>query len=168
MRIKKLFRIIIIFHFVLIVIFPLKSIAQKVPCSAEFITEYNLGFSSAVYVAVNIVAKNTLSEPVDGITWVMYSESGKLLFNATWVGVNQRPHFNLNPKSVGIVPIGPGDTTALTPVALFHKMEFLIKDKQGSDGSEMREKFEKRLSEVRNKYSNVSCEVLGFVKKIKF
>ena len=151
-----------------ILIFPLNCFAEKVSCGAEITTEYNIGMSSAAYIILNITAKNTLSEPVDGVTFEMRSNSGKLLFTETWVGVNQRPHFNLNPKSVGIVPIGPGDTTALTPIALFNHMEFLIRDKKGSDPNEMRQIFEKRLSEARQKYSNVSCKVLGFVKKMKF
>lgn len=98
----------------------------------------------------------------------MYSNSGELLFNETWVGSNQRMHFNLNPKLIGIVPIGSGDTTALTPIAIFNHMEFLIRDKQDSDGSEMKEIFEERLSEVKEKYSDVSCQILGFVKKMEF
>jgi hypothetical protein len=153
---------------ILIVIFPANCFADKVPCSADIVTEYNIGMSSAAYIGVNISAENTLSEPVDGVTWVMHSKSGKLLFSETWVGVNQRPHFNLNPKLVGIVPIGPGDTTALAPVAIFNHMEFLIRDKQDSNGNEMQEIFEKRLSEAKGKYLYVTCEVLGFVKKMAF
>ena len=151
-----------------IFILPISAFGDKVRCSADITTEYNIGMSSAVYIGVNISARNTLSEPVDGITWEMYSKSGKVLFSSTWVAVNQRTHFAINPKNIGIVPIGPGDTTALTPIAFFNHMEFLIRDKQDSDGSEMREIFEKRLSEAKEKYSDVSCEILGFVKKMGF
>ena len=156
------------FYCIVMFAFPLTCFAEKVPCNADIITEYNIGISASVYVGVNISAKNTISEPVDGVSWVMYSSSGELLFNETWVGSNQRMHFNINPKLIGIVPIGSGDTTALTPIAIFNHMEFLIRDKQDSDGSEMREIFEERLSEVKEKYSDVSCQILGFVKKMEF
>ena len=142
--------------------------AEKIDCSAQLSTEYNIGVSSALYVGVNISAKNTTNDPIDGITWIMHSNEGKVLFNETWVGSNQRMHYNINPKGIGIVPIEPGDTTALVPVALFNHVEFLIRDQQGSDGTQMKKFFDESLEDANEKYSDVSCEVVGFVKKMKF
>ena len=142
--------------------------AEKIDCSTNFTTEYNIGVSAALYVAVKISAKNTTNDPIDGITWIMRSKEGKILFNETWVGANQKMYFNVNPKGIGIVPIDPGDTTALIPVALFHHVEFLIRDQQGSDGTQMKKFFDESLEDANEKYSDVNCEVLGFVKKMKF
>lgn len=153
---------------ILLFIFPINCFAQKTLCSAKITTEYNIGISSAVYVSVNISAKNTLSESVDGVMWQMFSKSGKLLFNETWVGINQKTNFVINPKLIGINPIAPGETTPLGPIALFNHVEFLIRDKKGSDGNEMKNMFEKRLSEAKEKYTDVSCRIIGFVKKMKF
>ena len=140
----------------------------EVPCSATLITEYNIGMSAGIYVKIQISAKNITKKPIDGITWIMRNKKGKILFNETWVGANQRPLFNLNPDHVGIVPIGPGDTSALvSPVAVFNHLETLIRDKEGSDGSEMKRNFDERLNDANKKYSGVTCKIVGFVRKIK-
>ena len=143
-------------------------LAEKVDCGAYITTEYNIGLSAGIYVGINISAKNTTKEPVDGVTWVMRSKERKILFNSTWVGANQKMHFGLNPSMIGVVPIGPGDTSALIPAGIFNHMEALIRDQQGSDGTQMKKVFDERLKVVNNKYSNVSCEILGFVKKMEF
>ena len=143
-------------------------LAKKVDCSAYITTEYNVGLSAAIYVGVNISAKNITKEPIDGVTWVMRSKERKILFDNTWVGANQKMHFAINPSMIGVVPIGPGDTSALIPAGIFNHMEALIRDQQGSDGTQMKKLFDERLEEANNKYSDVSCEILGFVKKMEF
>lgn len=154
-----------------ILIIPVNSFAEKVPCGVEISSEYFVATSSAVYIEVNISAKNSLSDPVDAVTWNMYSKTGKLLFSDTWIGAIQKPDFYYNPEKIGIIQIGPGDTTALkTPPGRFREniVEFFIGNPQGSDGSEMKELFEKRLRETEEKYSNVACEVVGYVKKLNY
>ena len=42
-----------------ILIFPLNCFADKVSCSAEITTEYNVGMSSAAYIMLNITAKHS-------------------------------------------------------------------------------------------------------------
>jgi len=156
------------FYFIVVFAFPLTCFAEEVPCSVNISTQYQLGGWSKANVGVNISATNNLKIPIDGITWSMQSKSGTLLFTETWVGANQRMNFNMNPKSVGIVQIGPGDTTALVTTAPEDHMEFYIRDNPNSDPDEMRLMFEKRLSEAKEKYKEVSCNILGFVKKIVY
>ena len=154
---------------VLISIFPLCGVAEEAPCGVSITPEYNVGMSAAAFVGVDIIATNTLTEPVDAITWRMKSnKSGQVLFSETWVGAGQKAYFNINPSEVGLIKIGPGDTTALIPMSMFNKMEFLIRDGQGSDGTEMKEVFEIQLAEAKEKYADVSCEILGYVKNINF
>ena len=142
--------------------------AEKVDCGAYIKTEYNIGYSAGIYVGINISAKNTTKKPIDGVTWIMRSKEGKILFNNTWVGANQRMHFAINPTKIGVVPIGPGDTSALVPTGMFNHVEATIRDQEDSDGTQMKKVFDEQLEAANNKYSNVSCEVLGFVKKINF
>ena len=82
--------------------------------------------------------------------------------------VGQKTQFNINPSRIGIIKVGPGDTTALIPMSMFKKMEFLNRHGQESDGAGMNEVFEIRLAESKEKYADVSCEVLGYVKNINF
>jgi len=127
----------------------------EVPCGATITTEYNVGLSAAIWVDIGISAKNTTDESVEGVTWVMLSNDGQILFNRTYKGE--------------ISPISAGDFVKLVPIAdfYFYHQETLLRDSQGSDGKEMKEVFEQRLKEAQQKYANVSCKVLGFVKNIK-
>ena len=136
----------------------------KVPCSVNITTELNFGVSAAVYVQVQIAARNNTDHPVDGVTWSMFDSVGNVLFTETWVGVNQKQYFFINPSEIGVTPIAPGSTVAL--VGGDSHIEDLIRNLNESSNEELKVTLQKAREVAEEKYSNVTCEIQGFVKEM--
>jgi hypothetical protein len=141
---------------------PDETTSQMVPCSVDIQADYRMGFMATIFSKVNISAKNTLPTEVEGVTWVMRSKSGRTLKSKTSIGGKERAI--LEARSKQVVPIQPGDVSML---ATEPEIEFAIHAKPSDDdGSKMQAEFEKRLNELKEKYGDVTCEILGFMKKV--
>lgn len=141
-------------------------ILGDVPCSANVRTEVNFGVSAAVYVDVQIAAKNITDHPVDGVTWSMFDHVGNILFTETWVSINQKQHFFINPSLIGVTPIAPGATVKLTGATPFTHMENLIRNLNESTNTELQNTLQVAKTVAEEKYSNVTCKIQGFVKEM--
>lgn len=146
--------------------------AADIECSATLYPEVFLERTASVVINLEIAVKNTLSTPVDAVTWVMKSGSDdllsddKILFTDTWVSANQKKDFFVYPSEIEVNAIEPGDTVKLrgTNWSVGH-IEFMVRGGPGLDES-MLEIFDSKYEMAKKKYQTVYCEILGYVKTL--
>lgn len=147
--------------------------ASEVPCSVQITDaispaaiEGNVGL--AIGVSVNISAKNTTNNPVEGVNWVMKSKNGNILYSGTWVNQLQSmlfwmPHAQ-HKQEINTIPAGSTVTIAATNAGGTGSIHGELSIVDSNNAVNIASAKVKRLEE---KYNGATCEIVDLVEKIR-